>query len=305
MSDKNPPKNGETTDTGTLADEGPLANAPDAPGSPTPAPGASEPVMIPITEIQNAGMAALARKKCAIMGAIQRVVKTRESEQGWAYATDADFLDEIRPAMAEAGLALSVRMEAVEETQIEDPEGPPTFRTRVDVVFRLTCSETGAYEDAPWSATGVDSEDKGISKALSRAEKYFLGKTFLMSSGEDPDAPPVPNRSFGDPKDNIDSRPAGKSSRERLRIVLQKIRFKSTAESDSVIEAMLGRPVDSETMTQADTNKVAALLGHALDMCDSGPTCRSFLTNCVDNGAQIDSKRALDSAWTNHQATGA
>jgi hypothetical protein len=46
---------------------------------------------------------------------------------------------------------------------------------------------TGETLDYPWMGWGVDPGDKGGYKAITGAEKYFLMKTFLIPTGDDPE----------------------------------------------------------------------------------------------------------------------
>ena len=48
--------------------------------------------------------------------------------------------------------------------------------------------ETGASIKKPWRGYGTDKEDKGGYKAMTGGEKYFLLKTFLIPTGDDPEA---------------------------------------------------------------------------------------------------------------------
>jgi len=60
--------------------------------------------------------------------------------------------------------------------------------TSVDVTYRIQNTEDA--EDfilAVSSGTGVDTQDKGVGKALTYAYKYLLLRTFAIPTGEDPD----------------------------------------------------------------------------------------------------------------------
>jgi|GEM_PF-4547377 len=59
--------------------------------------------------------------------------------------------------------------------------------------YTLACGDTGATITTRWTGEAADSQDKGINKAATAALKYWLLKTFLISTGdEDPDAVPAP-----------------------------------------------------------------------------------------------------------------
>ena len=60
--------------------------------------------------------------------------------------------------------------------------------TTVDVTYRIqNVEDENAYIEAVSSGTGVDTQDKGVGKAMTYAYKYLLLRTFAIPTGEDPD----------------------------------------------------------------------------------------------------------------------
>ena len=60
--------------------------------------------------------------------------------------------------------------------------------TTVDVTYRIQNIENeNDYIEAVSSGTGVDTQDKGVGKAMTYAYKYLLLRTFAIPTGEDPD----------------------------------------------------------------------------------------------------------------------
>ena len=60
--------------------------------------------------------------------------------------------------------------------------------TTVDVTYRIQNVEDEIdYIEAVSSGTGVDTQDKGVGKAMTYAYKYLLLRTFAIPTGEDPD----------------------------------------------------------------------------------------------------------------------
>ncbi len=57
----------------------------------------------------------------------------------------------------------------------------------VDVVYKIVDIETGQSEELCSSGTGVDTQDKGVGKAMTYAYKYMMLRTFAIPTGEDPD----------------------------------------------------------------------------------------------------------------------
>jgi hypothetical protein len=59
--------------------------------------------------------------------------------------------------------------------------------TTVDTRYKIVDVETGEYELLASSGTGVDTQDKGVGKAMTYSYKYLLLRTFAIPTGEDPD----------------------------------------------------------------------------------------------------------------------
>ncbi len=126
---------------------------------------------------------------CAVMTSVRNVEKGgRNSFHGYDYASEADFLRAIQPAMAANGLAMIPVVVAF----TREP-GPPTGKGRAQWVtsgvvtyeLRHTSGESVTVQ-AP--ASGIDGEDKGAYKAMTGALKYALRQVFLIPTGDDPEA---------------------------------------------------------------------------------------------------------------------
>ncbi|QDX92035.1 hypothetical protein EEL30_06430 [Brevibacillus laterosporus] len=59
--------------------------------------------------------------------------------------------------------------------------------TTVNVRYQIIDVDTGDSIEAVSSGTGVDTQDKGVGKAMTYAYKYLLLRTFAIPTGEDPD----------------------------------------------------------------------------------------------------------------------
>jgi hypothetical protein len=112
----------------------------------------------------------------------------KNKEQGYAYASDADLLRALQPAMAKAGLTLV--LEAFTHTDAEAGKtrgGASVLRTDVIAMYRLTHAPTGGHLFVPAFGRGLDSQDKGGYKAMTGALKYVLRQLFLIPTGDDPE----------------------------------------------------------------------------------------------------------------------
>lgn len=174
--------------------------------------------------------APLFAKMARIMGRLERINKTGfNSHFQYNFATESDVADVIRVAMSEEGVALLADILEYRK------EGS---RTLLKIKFTFGCGETGATVSSTWWGEADDKQDKGISKAATAAEKYFLMKTFLLSAG--------------DPEDDSDnSKPVAAAT-------------KNTATKPTVVKPaapkIADKPAQAKSATTADpdTNAVQA-----------------------------------------------
>jgi hypothetical protein len=129
--------------------------------------------------------ATLYKKMAAVMGALKRVPKEGTNAHfGYKYARAEDVADEIRAQLAAQNIAFFA------EIVSKQLDGSMWI---VDFVFTFACGDTGATISKAWSSEAVAAnskgrDDKGLNKAATAAEKYFLLKTFIVSTGDEPDA---------------------------------------------------------------------------------------------------------------------
>jgi hypothetical protein len=74
-------------------------------------------------------------------------------------------------------------------------------KTDVKMLFILTDTETGYFEEYTHDGVTIDNSDKGIYKAYSNTIKYFLMDQFLIPTGDDVerDGPELAGQSQGNP----------------------------------------------------------------------------------------------------------
>ena len=150
-------------------------------------------------------LGALAAAVARVMSSTTAVQKTgRNKHGGYSYASDADLLYALRPAMAAEGLSLLPHAQDVRQS-----EGQSKMRYRVLCVttWRLL-HKGGGWVDLQTIGEGADALDKAAYKAQTGALKYALRQLFLVPTGDDPendarntapepskaDAPPTPSR---------------------------------------------------------------------------------------------------------------
>lgn len=219
------------------------------------------------------GSAALFAKMARVMSKISRLKKTgKHPTQGYPFATDADVSDLVRELLAEEGIAFLPGLPTVEQRQIgATKSGAPITRSIASFVFTFGCSETGAIYSLPWYAEADDTSDKGINKTATAAVKYFLLKTFLISTGDtpDPDAMPdiqhvkqatqskrpIPPQS-DENKATAHKTPSNKLDAENVRKIAEIADFKDALPNDSHRKALVELLDKNGIFAGADTMEV-------------------------------------------------
>jgi len=134
------------------------------------------------------------RKMARVMEKISRVPKNGKNLHfGYDYVTEADLTDHIRPILAEEGIAFT---STVLETN-KVPTEKDSMLSTVKMLFRLIDAEDGSNIESVFLGEGIDKGDKGFYKAYTGCVKYFLMKTFLVATGDDPENDDAPKEKAG------------------------------------------------------------------------------------------------------------
>lgn len=140
------------------------------------------------------GKATLYRKLAKVMSGINRVPKNGYNDHyRYPFVQDNDVLDAVRNLMSEHELSILVNMVGVPaQTEMQTKNGT-TIHTVATFEFTIACGETGETVTTQWTGEASDAMDKGINKAATSAMKYWLLKTFMISTGDDADNGPEPS----------------------------------------------------------------------------------------------------------------
>lgn len=125
-------------------------------------------------------------KMAAVMGEVHRIPKNGYNKfQRYNYATESDVADFIRPLLAKHGIGLVFGVDEV--TQLEN--GRTLARITITIGDESGAEiSTTVYGEARDVDSKGNPQDKGLYKAMTGAVKYWLFKTFLVSTGDDPEA---------------------------------------------------------------------------------------------------------------------
>lgn len=125
-----------------------------------------------------------------VLAAIDRVPKTGWNDfHRYSYATEADVADLIRKELGNRHVTLMPEYHSHRRDE-HHVTGSGKEQWLHYVTLRLTFidGESGERETTDgWLGVGIDGEDKGFYKAMTGAMKYALMKTFMVSTGDDPE----------------------------------------------------------------------------------------------------------------------
>lgn len=134
-----------------------------------------------IGEIDAPQARTLSERLCRVMLGVKRLKKNGTNTfHNYKFATDGDVSDLIRELLAFNGVEFGVNMVGVERRKIPGKSGE---RTVTECTFEMTFRSGDEVRNYYWRGEAQDNEDKGINKAATAAVKYFLLKTFLISTG--------------------------------------------------------------------------------------------------------------------------
>jgi hypothetical protein len=128
-----------------------------------------------------------------VMAKVTYVQKGSENKfHGYKYVSEGDLLEKLRPALIEEGLIL---IPSVEMVRPMDEHGNTVVDMRYEIVHKdgdfwphlIRISGCG-NDRAKNGSVG----DKGIYKAITGANKYFLFKLFQIETGDDPERDTAP-----------------------------------------------------------------------------------------------------------------
>lgn len=151
-----------------------------------------------MTEIQTPqAPTKLLRKLVEVRKAVPYLQKAQNGHQ-YSYVGSSNVLAAVREKLDEMGLVLFPKVISREVTQTvatnQDKYGNTknsiTYFTELFFEFTWFDSESGESYVVPFYAQGIDTNnEKGVGKAMTYAEKYFLLKSFnIPTDNDDPDA---------------------------------------------------------------------------------------------------------------------
>lgn len=142
----------------------------------------------------------LAAKLAEIMGEVHRIPKRGHNDfHKYDYVMEADLTEAVREKLSQRGIALIPSVKERHRYEIINKDGVQSGSfDYVTIDFMLIDSESGETLTATMVGSGYDKGDKGIYKAITGATKYWIYKTFLIPTGDDPESDTRTDRDAGD-----------------------------------------------------------------------------------------------------------
>lgn len=131
----------------------------------------------------------LQQKKNALRKALKEKGILKRAGQNdfdhYKYFSEAQYKELFTELFSQTGLEL--KFNEVDYLPFDGPEKQANGRM-VRLEFDLIDTETGFYETTMITGEGIDKGDKAGYKAYTGAIKYYLADTFLVATGDDPEA---------------------------------------------------------------------------------------------------------------------
>lgn len=128
-------------------------------------------------------------KLAEVLGEVGYVQKKgRNNFHNYNYVTEQDLVEAVREKLAARNIVLIPSVTGIDERPVKTAKGVDSCVTTVRVAFTFCDGDSGETHTAEWAGAGDDPADKGLYKAYTGAMKYFLMKSFLIPTGDDPEA---------------------------------------------------------------------------------------------------------------------
>ena len=129
----------------------------------------------------------LAKKVVEIMAEIEPLTKDGyNAAHDYKYTYQAQVLDMVRKLLVEKGIAIFPNV--VSSEILPDKSRGGMNITKVIIDYTLVDSESGEFATLRWDGQGADTTDKGIYKAYTGTNKYFMLQTFGIPMIDDVDS---------------------------------------------------------------------------------------------------------------------
>lgn len=127
----------------------------------------------------------------AVMKEIEYLTKDGKVEFGttkYKAISEEKVTTAVRNELVKQGIVILPVEQQSENKELIRTDKSVNMLTSVHVKYRIqNIEDVNDYIEVESNGTGVDTQDKGVGKAMTYAYKYMLLRTFAIPTGEDPD----------------------------------------------------------------------------------------------------------------------
>ena len=136
-------------------------------------------------------MANIYQKISEVMKNIEYLTKDDKVEFGttkYKAISEEKVTTAVREQLVKQGIVIIPIEQQSENKELIRTEKSVNMLTTVHVKYRIqNIDDVNDFIEVESNGTGVDTQDKGVGKAMTYAYKYMLLRTFAIPTGEDPD----------------------------------------------------------------------------------------------------------------------
>lgn len=113
----------------------------------------------------------------------------RNNFHGYRYVSEATIKAKVQPSFVKHGIVPKFDVVDVKNAEwAPTNKGKQQWLTTVRMAWQLYDADSGDFLSGTCEGVGIDSEDKGLPKAITNAIKYMLSSNLLFATGDDPEA---------------------------------------------------------------------------------------------------------------------
>lgn len=131
--------------------------------------------------------------------------KGYNSDSNYNYVLERDVTDALKKALTDRGIAVIPNIVDTSERAVSLNNGKSAIVSKVIMSYTFFDTKTGGYITTYGAGEGQDkgenSLDKGIYIAITGCQKYMLLKTFMISTGDDPEGDGPEKKDIGNKPD--------------------------------------------------------------------------------------------------------
>lgn len=209
-------------------------------------------------------------KMAKVLGEIHTIPKEGYNPHfDYKYVREDTLTEQIRPLLAKWGISLVFGAVKVEDLATGDDRG-----TWTRVWCRFTLMDCDGHKMdvlCPGEGTDARHPDKALYKAMTGATKYFLYKTFLVSTGDDPERDDDPDST---------TPPKGGKKKQAAKKDIQRTQTQDANTPDMMTSDQLDALKKYAEVKDKFTEQLVKVLGKIIDEGGTEGSAKRILAEC-------------------------